>query len=73
VAPALVVVCESDPLRDEGAAYAARLVHAGVPARLSEYRGMIHGFARMRAVTPRTQALLDESASALRQAFSGPR
>jgi acetyl esterase len=71
VAPALVVVCEFDPLRDEGVAYAQRLQEVGVLTRLSEYPGMIHGFLRMAAVIDRTQALLDESAAALRQAFGG--
>jgi acetyl esterase/lipase len=68
-APALVVVCEYDPLRDEGAAYAERLRAAGVPVRLSEYRGMIHGFLRMPAVIDEGLAALDESAAALREAF----
>jgi acetyl esterase len=71
-APALVVVCEYDPLRDEGVAYAARLREAGVPVRVSEYEGMIHGFVRLGTVTQRTRALLDESSAALREAFSGP-
>lgn len=60
VAPALVVVCEFDPLRDEGVAYAERLREAGVPVRLSEYEGMIHGFIRMQAVIDRSQDLLHE-------------
>ena len=60
VAPALVVVCEFDPLRDEGIAYAERLQEAGVPARLSEYEGMIHGFIRMQAMVDRSQDLLNE-------------
>jgi acetyl esterase len=68
-APALVVVCEYDPLRDEGVAYAERLHAAGVPARLSEYPGMIHGFLRMPAVIDQGLAALDESAAALREAF----
>jgi acetyl esterase len=70
-APALVVVCEYDPLRDEGVAYAERLRKSGVAARLSEYDGMIHGFLRMPAVIDRSQVVLDESAEALRQAFGG--
>jgi acetyl esterase/lipase len=69
VAPALVVVCEYDPLRDEGVEYAARLREAGVPVALSEYEGMIHGFVRLAAVTGRTHVLLDELAAALRRAL----
>jgi acetyl esterase len=42
--PALVVVAELDPLRDEGLAYAERLRAAGVPAESAVYRGAAHGF-----------------------------
>jgi acetyl esterase/lipase len=40
--PALVVTCEFDPLRDEGAAYAEALAAAGVDARHLSCRGQIH-------------------------------
>jgi acetyl esterase/lipase len=40
--PALVVTCEFDPLRDEGAAYAAAMAAAGVAARHLDCRGQIH-------------------------------
>jgi acetyl esterase len=42
--PALIVVGEHDPLRDDGVRYAGALRAAGVPARLTEYVGMPHGF-----------------------------
>jgi acetyl esterase len=71
VAPALVVVCGLDPLRDEGVAYAERLRASGVPARLSEYEDMIHGFLRMPAVIDRSRNVLDEVGAALRDALTG--
>ena len=42
--PALIQVGEHDPLRSDGAGYAAALRAAGVPVRLTEYVGMPHGF-----------------------------
>jgi acetyl esterase len=44
VAPAIVVVAECDPLRDEAVAYAGLLEHFGVPVELVEAEGMLHGF-----------------------------
>jgi cation diffusion facilitator CzcD-associated flavoprotein CzcO/acetyl esterase/lipase len=40
--PALVVTCEFDPLRDEGAAYAEAMAAAGVQVRHLPCRGQIH-------------------------------
>jgi acetyl esterase/lipase len=40
--PAMIVTCEFDPLRDEGAAYAEALAAAGVPARHLVAHGQIH-------------------------------
>ena len=42
--PALIQVAEHDPLREDGARYAAALRSAGVPVRFTEYVGMPHGY-----------------------------
>ena len=41
--PAHVTVMELDPLRDEGIAYASRLMQAGVSVELHAYPGTFHG------------------------------
>jgi acetyl esterase len=69
MAPALIVVCEYDPLHDEGVAFARRLRAEGVEVQLSEYRGMIHGFARLGAFIDRARDVLDECATAVRRAL----
>jgi len=66
--PALIITAEYDPLRDEGEAYAARLVGAGVPVTTSRYDGVIHGFFSMRDIVPEGKAAVDQACEALRRA-----
>jgi acetyl esterase len=54
---AIVVTAECDPLRDEGAAYAARLADLGVATSHVRFDGQVHGFFSM-------FGLLDDARSA---------
>ncbi|MBW2696227.1 MAG: alpha/beta hydrolase [Deltaproteobacteria bacterium] len=69
VAPASVITAEFDPLRDEGEAYAQRLLGAGVRTGLTRYDGVFHGFFAMGAAIDKGRAAVAEAASALREAF----
>ena len=70
VAPALVMTCEYDPLRDEGMDYAATLEKAGVAVSARVYAGMIHGAFSMITAVPSAQALMDDACAALRDALA---
>ncbi len=50
--PAVIVAASLDPLRDQGRAYAARLIEAGVPTVYREAVGTVHGFATLRKAIP---------------------
>jgi acetyl esterase len=53
---ALIVTAALDPLRDQGRAYAAALIAAGVPTTYREFTGTIHGFLGFRRVIPSAQS-----------------
>ena len=60
LAPALVVVGQLDPLRDEGLAYAGRLAEGGVPVSTRCDASMLHGYLAAAAVVPAAaEALAD--------------
>ena len=50
--PTLVFTCSLDPLRDQGRAFAGRLIAAGVRTIFREAEGQVHGSATLRAGIP---------------------
>jgi acetyl esterase len=67
--PAQVITAEFDVLRDEGEAYAQRLVDAGVETDCVRYNGVHHGFFIMDAALEQAVFAQEEAAHALRHAF----
>jgi acetyl esterase len=53
--PALVYTCSLDPLRDQGRAYAGKLIAAGVRTIFREARGQVHLSMNMRGAIPSAQ------------------
>jgi acetyl esterase len=61
---AFVVTAGFDPLRDEGEAYAARLVESGVPVESRSEKGLFHGYLSMGGVVPAARTAIDAIARA---------
>src|SRR5438309_7129080 len=69
--PAFVVTSEFDPLRDEGAAYAAALAGAGVEASHLSCRGQIHTSVPAVGLILSAANAREDIGVALRQFFQG--
>ena len=67
---AVIVTAGFDPLRDQGNAYATKLVEAGVDVDHVEYEGMIHGFFSMDEAIDVAADAQDQVAAALKAAFA---
>ena len=71
VAPSFVLTAEYDTLRDEGEAYARKLVDAGNSVQLRRYDGTIHGFFTMPGTLRVAREALREVAEFLRSWLAG--
>ncbi|MET9353092.1 alpha/beta hydrolase [Streptomyces sp. NPDC006617] len=69
--PAFVVVDENDVLRDEGEAYARKLVRAGVPTTSVRYNAVLHDFMMLNPVrgTQAAGAAVEQAVHVLRKAL----
>jgi len=70
--PALIMTNEYDVLRDEGEAYAHKLIQAGVPVVAVRYLGVIHDCALINAITqaPAVRAMIAQANQTLKAAFA---
>lgn len=73
--PALVITAEFDTLRDQGEAYASKLMEAGVPVVATRYLGTIHAFMAFDELvgSPASRAAIDQIGSFLREHLSPDR
>jgi acetyl esterase/lipase len=65
---AIIHTAEFDPMRDEGNAYAAKLVAAGVAVEHVCHDGMIHNFHAMGAILPQGRLVLSQIGEQVRRA-----
>jgi acetyl esterase len=66
---AIIHTAEFDPLRDEGNAYAGKLVAAGVAVEHTCHDGMIHNFHAMGAILPQGRLVLHQIGEQVRRAL----
>jgi len=67
--PAIIHTAEFDPMRDEGNAYASKLMAAGVAVEHICHDGMIHNFHAMGAILPQGRLVLLQIGEQLRRAL----
>ncbi|MDR2348952.1 MAG: alpha/beta hydrolase [Bifidobacteriaceae bacterium] len=63
---AVILTCEIDPVRDDGARYAERLRAAGVEVESTLYEGLLHGASTLTLLLPSARAWRDQCVAALR-------
>lgn len=70
LAPAIIITAEFDPLLDDGVRYEQSLREAGVQTFYKEYKGMIHGFAILRTITPTAETAISDCAEIIKTIIS---
>ena len=67
--PALIIIDEFDVLREEGEAYAHKLMQAGVTVTATRYLGTIHDFMMLNPIadTPAVRGAIDQASEMLRR------
>ncbi|MFD6454174.1 alpha/beta hydrolase [Nocardia sp. NPDC060220] len=70
VAPAVIIVAEHDPLRDQGVAFGSALTAAGVRNRTTTYPGTAHGFLSTPGLYPGAVHAMAEVTDALTELLS---
>jgi acetyl esterase/lipase len=70
--PALIINGENDVLRDEGEAYALKLLEAGVPVTAVRYHGTIHDFVLLNVIAddPSPRAAIEQASIMLKNVLS---
>lgn len=63
----LIIVAEYDPLRDEAIEYAEKLKKEGALVKLSQYKGMVHGFFQLGGIINEGNMAIEEVAEFLKQ------
>ncbi len=64
--PTVLMIASLDPLRDEGAAYAALIRKHDMPCTMLTAEGNIHGFGNLRKMAPSSQGDIDQFLDALK-------
>ena len=68
--PTVLVTAQADVLRDEGDAYAGRLLQAGVPVWHRQLPGLVHGFLGQTSTVAAADAAMTQIADAARELFT---
>lgn len=71
--PTALVIAQHDPLRDEGIEFGARLTAAGVPVRIREFEGQMHGFFTLVNVLPASDEAITWLAQVLKKMLTNQR